>query len=159
MTQHSQYIVQFVGFSTKLSEHDFINRWAPFAVGFKNAGMKSIDLYKISNNNTLAFISRNIWDAQTYFQNFPTGVAGSGSGGGISVTQFGGYWISENELAQPHQMQLLFSDSDVTSSKAARERCTENVMFEKQFELSENDRTFSDAMPAHFFICTHIKTM
>lgn len=104
----TKYIVQFVGFKTTLAEDDFIRRWMPFASNFKSQGIITIDLYRVANNDDLTFISRNIWEEKTYFQNFPTGVAGSGSGGGISVTQFGGYSIQPDQLERQDEMQLLF---------------------------------------------------
>lgn len=159
MAEHSRYIVQFVGFKTTLDETDFINRWTPFAIGFKKLGIKSIDLYKISNNEHLTFISRNIWDTQTYFQNFPTGVAGSGSGGGISVTQFGGYWIAEHDLEKPDKMQILFTNDYFPASILQRKRCTEQVNFKTQVEFAEKDSIILNSTLSNILMCTYRKTM
>lgn len=159
MTKQSQYIVQYVGFKTNLTENDFIQRWIPFATNFKRAGIKTIDLYKISDSDQFTFISRNIWDAKTYFQNFPTGMAGSGSGGGISVTQLGGYWIDENQLAKPNNMQLLFTNDNFPSTFISRKRCTEKVRFENQIELGEKDSTIMNEYLSNMLNCTHLKTM
>lgn len=108
MRTSTKYIIQFVGFKTTLKEIDFIKRWTPFASNFKNQGIITIDLYSLVDNNDLNYISRNIWEEKTYFHNFPTGVAGSGSGGGISVTQFGGYNIQPDQLERQNEMHLLF---------------------------------------------------
>jgi hypothetical protein len=159
MTVHSQYIVQFVGFKTNLAEIDFMQRWTPFAANFKRAGIKTIDLYKISDNDKLTFISRNIWDTETYFQHFPTGVAGSASGGGISVTQFGGYWIDENELDNPKIMQLLLTNESFSSISINRKRCTDKVNFESQIEFREKDSTLLKKNLTEILNCTHIKTL
>lgn len=157
MTNTHRYIVQFVGFKTALSATEFLQRWKPFAARFKHSGAKSIDLYAVSNNPNLAFISRNIWDADTYFQNFPTGVAGSGNGGGIAVTQFGGYWISEQEIAKPSDMQLLFTNEHLAST--ARKRCTERVLFAHQLELTGADSALVNTQASNILFCTHLKTM
>ena len=108
MIQTSDYIVQYVGFKTSFTEEDFLSRWAPFASKFKSLGIISIDLYKNKESNELTFISRNVWDSKTYFENFPTGVAYSGGGGGIEVMQFGGYWLDKNKLANEEEMKLIF---------------------------------------------------
>jgi len=158
MTEHKNHIVQYVGFKTDLNEIDFIKRWTPFAANFKNAGIKSIDLYKVRDNETLSFISRNIWESKTYFENFPSGVAGSGSGGGISVTQFGGYWIEENDLQKPKTMHLLFSNNDITSElpQIIRNQCTQNVKFLRVIEFLDTNQA---AIPKQTIESYHIKTM
>ena len=159
MSEQSQYIVQFVGFKTNLNESDFIQRWSPYATNFKRAGIKTLDLYKIKDNDQFTFISRNVWDANIYFQNFPTGVAGSGSGGGISVTQFGGFWISENDLEKPNNLQLLFTNDDIQSALKNRKRCTEQITFENQIEFGETDSAVLKQNQLKIIKCTHIKTM
>lgn len=105
----TKYIVQFVGFKTVLSAGDFIRRWTPIASNFKDQGIISIDLYEVSGNSDIAYISRNVWAEETYFRNFPTGVAGSGSGGGVSVIQFGGYRLPSDSVDSLREMQLVFS--------------------------------------------------
>lgn len=159
MTEHNQYIVQFVGFKTNLSDNDFIQRWRPFALNFKQAGIMTIDLYKVRDNDHLTFISRNIWNAKTYFQNFPNGIAGSGSGGGVLITQYGGYWISKQELTKPHTMQLLFTNDSLPSAPITRKRCTENIRYENQIELDEMDHTLVSKNQSDVLSCTHMKTM
>lgn len=154
----NNFIVQYVGFKTKLSETDFIKRWTPFASTFKSAGIKSIDLYQVKDDENLTFISRNIWESKTYFENFPSGIAGSGSGGGISVTQFGGYWIEETDLPKPNIMQILFSNDDdvATSQRTIRNQCTKNVKFLKVVEYLDVEKSI---IPKQTLICEHLKTI
>ncbi len=155
--EDKDFIVQYVGFKTGLNEVEFMRRWTPFAASFKGAGIKSIDLYAVQDNENITFISRNIWDSKTYFENFPTGVAGPGSGGGISVTQFGGYWIEEADLQKPELMQILFTNnysSDLPHS--LRGQCTENAKYLKVIEFLLNDNTI---YPETSMFCKHLKTM
>lgn len=159
MINPTKHIVQFVGFKANLNEIDFLKRWLPFALGFKKAGITSIDLYKVSNNDHLNFISRNLWDTNTYFQNFPSGIAVSGRGGGVAVTQFGGYWIAENELDKPDEMQILFTNEKLPSTIRSRKRCSVNVIFENQVEFTEEDFNLLNINPLNILSCTHLKTM
>jgi hypothetical protein len=161
MAETNRYIVQFVGFKTDLNEEEFIKRWTPFAANFKNAGIKTIDLYSVIENGDLTFISRNIWDEKSYFQNFPSGVAGSGSGGGISVKQFGGYWISENDLQKPNTLNILFSNENNFSESniVLRKRCTENVPFQYQIEIDQIDTLILQQNKPNILNCSHVKTM
>lgn len=161
MTDTNKYIVQFVGFTTDLHESDFIQRWTPFASQFKNVGIQTIDLYTINENKSLTFISRNIWDEKTYFKNFPTGVAGSGSSREISVTQLGGYWIAEDELEKPNQMKILFTDQehDFSPTCIVRKRCSKNVKYENQVECIQTDASISNTNQLNILTCTHIKRM
>ena len=161
MIDTNKYIVQFVGFKTDLNESDFIQRWTPFASRFKNAGIQTIDLYKISENKSLTFISRNIWDEKLYFKNFPTGVAGSGSSGEISVTQLGGYWISEYEIEKPDEMKIFFTDreEDLSPTCIVRKRCTENVKYEYQVEITQTNGSILDKNQLNILTCTHSTTM
>ena len=158
IVENNNFIVQYVGFKTKLSETDFVKRWTPFASNFKSAGIKSIDLYQVQDDENLTFISRNIWESKTYFDNFPTGVAGSGSGGGISVTQFGGYWIEEADLPKPNSMQILFSNdyTTPTSQHITRNQCAKNVKFLKVIEYLNVERPI---VPKQTLFCKHLKTM
>lgn len=161
MTNSTKYIIQFVGFKTTLNENDFIRRWTPFASNFKSQGILTIDLYNVANNNELTYISRNIWDEKTYFQNFPTGIAGSGSGGGISVTQLGGYSIQPDQLELQNEMQLLFLNDIIRHEEEniiSCLSCTDKVPF-KQVLI------FNVASKPNFqfreldIICKHIKRM
>lgn len=154
----SAYIVQYVGFKTALDEKDFIARWTPFAASFKAAGINRIDLYQVDQGNQLNFISRNIWPASTYFRNFPSGVAGAGSGGGIAVRQLGGYWIVENELRNPQRMQLIFANHNLATNLTSRNRCTEQVPFKYQLEGGNAlPDSLSDELEQ--FHCVYLKTM
>ncbi len=158
MTQNSPYIVQYVGFKTNLNASDFISRWTPFASGFKNAGVKTIDLYQVHKNEILTFISRNVWDTKTYFQNFPSGIAGAGSGGGISVTQFGGFWLQDDQLQKQHEMKLAFltSETEETNSMLiSRLNCIDNAQYKLMLDILPNAETnFQNKIS-----CNHIKTM
>lgn len=157
IVENKNFIVQYVGFKTQLNENDFINRWTPFASNFKSAGIKSIDLYRVQDNENITFISRNIWGSKTYFENFPTGVAGSGSGGGINVTQFGGYWIEETDLSKPNTMQILFSidDNIFNTKQITRNQCTKKVQFLKVIEFSEIEPSI---LPKQALFCEYLKT-
>ena len=159
MINSTKYIAQFVGFKTIFNEADFLKRWLPFALGFKKVGILSIDLYKISNNESLTFISRNIWEATTYFQNFPTGQAASGSGGGITVTQFGEYWIAENEIKKPAGMQLLFTNEKFPLVGISRARCSVEVPFENQIEFPEKESSLEETNSKNILRCIHINTI
>ena len=161
MAETNKHIVQFVGFKTDLNEEEFIKRWTPFAANFKTAGIKTIDLYSVIDNKDLTFISRNIWEEKSYFQLFPTGVAGSGSGGGISVTQFGGYWISENELQKTNSMNILFTNEQniFETNSVLRKRCTEKVEFQNQIEFNQIDTAVLKQNQLNIFSCKHIKAM
>lgn len=159
MIEQSRYIVQYVGFKTNLNDIDFIERWMPFAQNFKRAGIVSIDLYQVTGSDSITFISRNIWDARNYFKNFPTGVAGSGSGGGILVKQFGGFWITENELDSPGNIQLLFSNENFPPNRFVRKRCSETVSFENQIEFSDVDNEIAKKFKSELLVCKHVKTI
>lgn len=158
MEKSKEWIVQYVGFKTELVETDFIKRWAPFASNFKTAGIKSINLYKVKANENITFISRNVWESKTYFDTFPTGVAGSGSGGGIKVVQFGGYYIDETDLQFPSTMNILFSNEDEELSFATmvRKQCSKNVDFLKMIEFSGAP---SSNVMNRCLVCMQIKTM
>ncbi|MFN0049664.1 MAG: hypothetical protein ACKVOU_11125 [Cytophagales bacterium] len=162
MLQNEKFIVQYVGFSTDLKNNEFIERWSPFANHFKSAGIISIDLYQVKNTSELSYISRNVWKSSTYFENFPSGVAGSGSGGGVKVTQFGGYWLLEGDLEKKDKMNIAFLEVEnikVDHNITVRNRCTSKVkyiqMIEHQsFQNHDNEHTISNQ-----FICNHLKTM
>ena len=145
MINSNKFIIQFVGFKTTLGEIDFIRRWTPFALNFKSQGIITIDLYRVVNNADFTYISRNIWDEKKYFQNFPTGVAGSGSGGGISVTQFGGYSIQLDQLERQDEMQLLFLHDILKIEDKNAISClssTDKVPFKQVFILHNNKPDF-----------------
>lgn len=161
MTNSAKYIIQFVGFKTTLEEIDFIRRWTPFASNFKSQGIITIDLYRVANNDDLTFISRNIWDEKTYFQNFPTGVADSGSGGGISVTQFGGYILQPDKLERQDEMQLLFLHDIIKIGDENTISClssTDKVPFKQVLIINDYDKP--DLQLNSLDIkCQHLKQM
>ena len=158
MRETSNYIVQYVGFKTNLNATDFIERWAPFANSFKKAGIKSIDLYQVQYNETLTFISRNVWDNQIYFQNFPSGIAGEASVGGISVIQFGGYWLQPDQLANQEKMKLVFLTNETETNNEAqivRLSCSENMPYRQMLDILISDKNnFSNQIN-----CNHLKQM
>jgi hypothetical protein len=161
MNTTSKYIVQYVGFATTNDKDAFIKRWAPFANQFKSLGIKTIDLYEIVQASQLNFISRNVWDQEIYFQNFPTGMAGSGSGGGISVTQFGGYWLQPDQLQRQDQMKLVFLDQviEITDlSIISRLSSTINIPYKQMLDLTLNQKP-TIHQPSLELICNHIQTM
>lgn len=156
MEQRSNYIVQYVGFKTDLQPNDFIARWAPFATGFKNAGIRTIDLYTVLENDFITFISRNVWDHNTYFKNFPSGIAGAGSGGGIKVIQFGGYWLQPDHLFRQDKMIVAFLTEEVektNSSQIARLRCSDAVPYKQMLEMLPTIES-SFSLQLH---CEHLK--
>lgn len=156
MPETNKYIVQFVGFSSTLNEQEFIRRWAPFAQGFKMAGIKTIDLYKISNSKQLTFISRNIWDAKNYFENFPTGIANPGGGRRIDVTQLGGYWIDENSIKKPINMNLLFTNDNFPTNIAYRKRCAETVPYKTLVEFDSSDNILLNNTHLSILLCSYL---
>lgn len=161
LTEATQYVVQFVGFRTTWDDHDFIIRWTPFAANFKKQGIRSIDLYHVSDGEDLAYISRNIWDEKIYLQQFPSGMAGSGGGGGITITQLGCYRIPSDQLTPPNEMQLIFSPDIVNEAEIpviACLRLTDNVPFNHVLMRHAADKPVW--LPHSLaFTCQHLKTM
>ena len=158
LTENSNYIVQYVGFKTDLTENEFIYRWTPFATGFKNAGIRTIDLYRVIKNDNHTFISRNVWDEKNYFKNFPSGIAAAGSGGGIRVTQFGGYWLATEHLEGPNNMILAFQKDRIGKTDALqieRLRCSESVPYLQMLEIVPAYQTNVELQ----LNCKHIKQM
>jgi len=158
MLETKNYIVQYIGFKTNLTPKDFISRWTPFASNFKNIGIQSIDLYKVQDNKDLTFISRNIWTSEIYFENFPSGVASSASGGGISLTQLGGYWIDKSDLQAPKLMSLIFSKDNITQDLEYKEKlqCTIYVKYLKAIEFIDAKESIASKKS---LFCTHLKTI
>ncbi len=144
MTEKSSYIAQYVGFKTGLEPDDFIVRWTPFAASFKSAGIQTIDLYQALGNSFQNYISRNVWDANTYFRNFPSGIAGDGSGGEIRVTQFGGYWLEPDGLDRQDKMILAFLTTEVektNSTQIARQRCSDTIPYTEMLDILPTTKT------------------
>lgn len=160
MTNLNKYIIQFVGFKTIMTEKDFIKRWTPFASNFKNQGILTIDLYQVLNYKDLNYISRNIWNEKTYFQNFPTGIANSGSGGGISVTQLGGYHIQPDQLEKQDEMQLLFLHNTIKIDNKDVVSClslTDKTPFQQVLIINDNKSNLP--LDSIDIKCRHIKQM
>lgn len=158
MSEKSNYIVQYVGFKTNLNDNEFILRWTPFATEFKNAGIKTIDLYKVIKNDHLTFISRNVWDEKNYFKNFPSGIASDGSSGGIKVTQFGGYWLAPEHSERRDKIILAFLTTEMErngSHQILRLSCSKNVPYRQMLEIVPTFQTSFDLQ----LNCEHLKQL
>ena len=158
MKEKSNYIVQYVGFKTNMTPQEFIKRWTPFATDFKNAGIKTIDLYQVQENDLLTFISRNVWDEKTYFQHFPSGIAGAGTGGGIAVIQFGGYWLQPDHLEGQDKMKIAFlptAAEPTDATQIARLSCSDRIPYEQMLDILPSSQiTFPNQLS-----CNHLKQM
>ena len=123
---------------------------------FKNTGIISINLYQVQDNENLNFISRNIWDDKTYFQNFPSGIAGAGHGGGIFVTQLGGYWIESSQLESQKVMKLVFLTTEAANAtQIERLSCSNNSPYKQMLDIFP---TTQSNFPNQIN-CTHLKQM
>jgi len=152
------YIVQYVSFKTEVSPGEFIDRWTPFADSFKRAGTKTIDLYQVQDNKNINYISRNIWEENIYFQNFPSGIAHNGSGGGVSVTQLGGFWIDIDHILSKDVMKLAFlslGGAMVNSPYTARLNCTIKGLFKQMLDIPPELQT--DLL--NEINCSHLRQM
>ncbi|MBY0427225.1 MAG: hypothetical protein K2Q22_16440 [Cytophagales bacterium] len=159
MTDPANYILQFVGFQTPLAPEEFIQRWMPFAKNFKAQGILDIDLYLVENKGIVNYISKNLWEEKKYLHYFPSGIAGAGSGGGISVTQFGGYRILADHLERFNQMKLLFLPNPAEISQANIISCpsiTEKVPFKQVLILGDHVK-FEWASDYTELQCKHLK--
>jgi len=155
------YIVQYVGFATTDDQSTFIKNWLPFASRFKTLGIRSIDLYAVAQPNSLNFISRNIWQQEIYFRNFPGGMAGTGGGMGISVKQLGAYGIQPDQLDQPDQMKLVFLNTIIDSTDPLithRSGVTINMPYKQVFELAPQ-QNLNTTEPILEFICKYIASV
>jgi hypothetical protein len=153
------YIVQYVGFETRLDSTAFLQRWMPFANQFKAAGILTIDLYAVRSGEGLAFMSRNVWPAEVYFRNFPGGMAGSAGGGGVQVRQLGGYWLEETQLEKEAAMQLVFLPEAVgvdTVTVVSRQPCTARVPYRQLLDLPVQHPGVGAGTT---FLCNHLKSM
>lgn len=158
-TAVSDRIVQYVGFDTAVGRDEFLLRWAPFARRFSSLGARSIDLYEVSPLSEVRYISRNVWDRETYLATFPSGIAGGGGGDGITVVQFGGYWREAAEGTAPDRMKLAFLPSRLERadpSSTVRLRCTEGVPYPMMLDILPQEEP---ALPAGSLLlsCFHIK--
>ena len=161
MESGTTYIVQFVGFKTDLEESDFIKSWMPFASSFKSSGIDTIDLYAVDGNENINFISRNIWEEQNYFKNFPTGIAGSGGGGGISVIQFGGYRLEANQLDRKDEMRLAFIPDPIEvhdTKTVSRLSVSDKGTYRQFLEITE-PHTLDMPHNALELTCNHVMTI
>jgi len=144
MKEKPNYIVQYVGFKTDIEPDGLIKRWTPFDAGFKSAGIKTIDLYQVQENDILTFISRNVWDNKRYFQNFPSEIAGAGSGGGIAVTQFGGFWLQPDHLERQDKMipAFLSTETEITNAtQIARSSCSNKMLHKQMLDIIPSIQT------------------
>jgi hypothetical protein len=160
--EHQQpYIVQYVGFQTALDEDIFLSSWKPFATSFKSAGIAQIDVYQLENREILTFLSRNVWPAEAYLKNFPSGVPGAARTEDINVLQFGGYWLAENQQQAPENMTLLFqrSPQEVDEASISRGRVTEQVPFSQVLMLNELNKEKPSTNEQLVFPCTHLKSL
>lgn len=147
-----------MGFKTAIEPNEFIKSWTPFANSFKKVGIKTIDLYQVLENNSLTFISRNVWEKNTYFQNFPSGIAGGGSGGGVVVTQFGGYRLQPDHLERQNNMILAFLTTEMektNSTQIVRLCCSENIPYKQMLDILPTTKS-NFAMQIN---CKHLKQM
>lgn len=160
--EHQQpYIVQYVGFQTALDEDTFLNSWKPFTTSFKSAGIMQIDLYQLKNREILTYLSCNVWPAEAYLKNFPTGVPGAARTQDVNVLQFGGYWLAEEQQAAPESMTLLFqrSPQDVEGASISRERVTEQVPFAQMLMLDDSQNKMASTNEQLVFPCAHLRSL
>lgn len=160
--EHQQpYIVQYVGFQTALDEDTFLNSWKPFASSFKSAGIVKIDLYQLANREILTYLSRNVWPAEAYLKNFPTGVPGAARTQDVNVLQFGGYWLAEDEQTAPASMTLLFqrSPQEIEEEGTSRPRVTEQVPFAQMLMLDGLQKETASTNEQLVFPCAHLKSL
>ena len=115
-------------------------------------------MYQVQENDFLTFISRNVWDDKTYFQYFPSGIAGSGSGGGITVTQLGGYWLHPDHLERQDKMILTFLTIEAettTATQIARLSCSDKFPYKQMLDiLPSSQNNFPNQIN-----CNHLKQM
>ena len=101
-------LVQFVCFTTGLSQEDFLQAWEPFGSGFLARGIDRIVLSENTERSTESafdYVSRNLWDEKRFERAFPHGVRGSGGLGPISVLQAGGFRLAESNNVDLHTGQ------------------------------------------------------
>lgn len=156
------YIIQYVGFQTGLDEDTFLQSWSPFASSIKSAGIEQVDIYKIQNKEVLTYISRNVWPAEAFLKNFPSGVPGAARTQDVAVLQFGGYWLQEKEVESPDNMLLLFQRAPVELEEkggVVKKRVTENVPFQQLIVVAKPAQKYSSTNEQFAFHCTHLKNL
>jgi len=161
MEQQQPYIVQYVGFQTALDEDTFLSSWKPFASSFKSAGIAKIDLYQLENREILTYLSRNVWPAEAYLKNFPSGVPGAARTQDVNVLQFGGYWLAEDKQVAPGSMTLLFqrSSQEVQEKSVRRVRVTQQVPFSQMLMLAGLQTDIVSTNEQLVFPCTHLRSL
>lgn len=162
MDDHQPYIVQYVGFQTALDEDTFLRSWAPFATSFKSAGIKHIDLYTVENKEILTYIARNVWPAEAYLKNFPSGLPGAARTQDVNVLQFGGYGLQQEEADRPERMTLIFQREEKPLEEkevVTRLRVTEKVPFKQLLELLNPSTSETSTNAQLVFVCSHLKSL
>ncbi|MDF9798571.1 hypothetical protein OKW21_003834 [Catalinimonas alkaloidigena] len=162
MKYQKPYIIQYVGFQTGLDEDTFLQSWSPFASSIKSAGIEKIDIYTVQKKEVLTYISRNVWPAEAFLKNFPTGVPGAARTQDVVVLQFGGYWLREEEIDRPDDMLLLFQRTPFALEEKediSRSRVTESVPFQQMLVLSDPKQEYSSTNKQFAFYCSHLKSL
>ncbi len=160
MNHQQPYIVQYVGFQTGLDEETFMKSWAPFASSFKSAGIAQIDIYIVSNKDILTYISRNVWPAEAYMKNFPSGVPGAVRTQDVNVLQFGGYWLQEVNVDSPENITLLFQREEKHIEEASiMPRVTETVPFKQVLVLQQAKTSYTSSDEQLVFSGKHLKSL
>lgn len=162
MSQEQSLVVQYVGFQTGLDEDTFIQTWTPFASSIKSAGISEVDIFALQQKDVLSYISRNIWPAEAYFKNFPTGIAGAARAKDMMVLQFGGYWMKEEEREQPSDMLLLFQRQFVEVDEkvfSRHEAVSKQVPFEQLLVIENAKSTYASTNEQFAFYCKHLKSL
>jgi len=97
-------IIQFVCFKTSYNEQRFLPAWEPFASAFLARGLERIVLSRsLQPEGEYGFISRNLWDDQSFAATFPNGLPGDAGGFGIIAVQAGGFRMVAGPRAQLHE--------------------------------------------------------
>lgn len=162
MNYPQPYIIQYVGFQTGLDEDTFLQSWSPFASSIKSAGIEQIDIYRIQKKEVLTYISRNVWPAEAFLKNFPSGVPGAARTQDVVVLQFGGYWLQEEEVESPENMWLLFQRKPIELEEKGgliRSSVTDHVPFQQMVVLLDAERAYTSTNDQFAFHCTHLKNL
>lgn len=162
MSQQQAYVVQYVGFQTGLDEDTFLQSWIPFASSFKSAGIEHIDIYTLQDKEILTYLSRNVWPAEAYLKNFPSGVPGAARTQDVNVLQFGGYWLDKAEKDRPEHMTLVFQKDESLSEEKdiiTRLRVTEHVPFKQLLVLKQLTSAYLSTDVQLVFGCSHLKSL
>lgn len=161
MAQSRNYIVQYVGFTTQFDTDTFIEHVTSYAEAYKSLGAKAIDVYEATRSGSANFMVRIVWEAETYLQHFPSGVASASNEHGIAATQFGGYGLPQERLKAAESMKLVFlhtvmeiTEKEIGSYLSATASVPHAQVLEFSpllvVAVSETDGNFT---------CTHLKKM